>query len=108
MAMTEDERRRAVLFNDITYAPIAGSERIPWDARRALTEWLWEQGWRRDVRPEDVNDPRPEQQVWERRVSGTDVPEVRLHLAVDHEGRVRLHEAMVVQLLVDAGWERAS
>ncbi|WP_193613144.1 hypothetical protein [Nocardioides lijunqiniae] len=49
-----------------------------------------------------------EAQVWERRVPGTDVAEVRVHLAVDDQGRVELHEAVVAQLLADAGWERAS
>ena len=52
--MSEDERRRAVLFNDITNAPdlpyMLLSERV------SLRDWLWEQGWRRDVRPEDVTE----------------------------------------------------
>lgn len=51
---TEDYRRWAVLFNDITHAPT--QERIRFSDRHALTEFLWEQGWRRDVRPEDVTE----------------------------------------------------
>lgn len=31
-----------------------------------------------------------------------------LHLEVDDEGRVRVHEAVLAQLLVDAGWERTA
>ena len=49
-----------------------------------------------------------ERQVWERRIPGTDVPLTRVHLEVDGEGRVRLHEALVAQLLHDAGWERTA
>lgn len=49
-----------------------------------------------------------ERQTWERRVAGTDIAEVRIHLDVDHEGRVRVHESVIGQLLLDAGWERTA
>lgn len=52
--------------------------------------------------------PKPDLQVWERRIGGTDIAETRLHLEVDPEGRIRVHEAVLVQLLVDAGWERTA
>lgn len=56
-----------------------------------------------------VRADRPvEWQTWERRLGGTDVAEKRLHLEVDDQGRVRLHEAIVAQLLHDAGWERTT
>lgn len=54
-----------------------------------------------------------EQQTWERPVvPGTD-PRVdpvaaRLLLDIDHEGRARVHEAVLAQLLHDAGWERTA
>ena len=53
---TEDYRRWAVLFNDITHAPRDTDRWFPFSQRRLLTNYLWAQGWRRDVRPEDVND----------------------------------------------------
>lgn len=53
-------------------------------------------------------EPPAEPQVWEQKVPGSDLAAQRLHLVVDDEGRVRLHEAVVAQLLHDAGWERAS
>ncbi|MDN4173937.1 hypothetical protein QWY28_13330 [Nocardioides sp. SOB77] len=49
----------------------------------------------------------PEQQVWERRIPGTDVPLTRVHLAIGPDGRALVHEAVLAQLLTDAGWERA-
>lgn len=49
---TEDYRRWAVLFNDITHAPT--DQFVHFGTRQALTDFLWNQGWRRDVRPEDV------------------------------------------------------
>lgn len=49
-----------------------------------------------------------ERQVWEKRLGGTDVVEKRLHLEVDAEGRVRLHEALAARLLHEAGWERTA
>jgi hypothetical protein len=52
-------------------------------------------------------EPPAEPQVWEQKVPGSDLAAQRLHLQVDDEGRVRLHEAVVEQLLLDAGWERA-
>lgn len=51
---TEDYRQWAVLFNDITHAPV--EHHLLFSTRRELTEWLWEQGWRRDVRPEDITE----------------------------------------------------
>lgn len=53
--MTEDERRKAVLFNDIGKAP--SKRHVFFSDRRAIADYLWEQGWRRDVRPDDVNSP---------------------------------------------------
>ncbi|WP_435744940.1 hypothetical protein [Nocardioides sp. SYSU DS0663] len=47
-----------------------------------------------------------DRRTWEQRVPGTDVPTQQIHLEVDAEGRVRLHEALVCRLLNDAGWER--
>lgn len=56
-----------------------------------------------------VRAQRPvERQTWERRLGGTDVAEVRIHLEVDTEGRVRLHEALAARLLHEAGWERTA
>lgn len=49
-----------------------------------------------------------EHQIWEQRVPGTDIATTRVHLHVDDHGRVTMHEAIAAQLLVDAGWERAS
>ncbi|CAI9417276.1 hypothetical protein [Nocardioides sp. T2.26MG-1] len=60
----------------------------------------------------DMVEPFPtapaERQTWERRVAGTDIAEVRIHLDVDHEGRVRIHEALAARLLHEAGWERTA
>lgn len=111
MAMTEDERRRAVLFNDITHVPLTeDDDSLRFGVRRRLADWLWQQGWRRDVRPEDVNYPRPDQQTWARPVPvnapGAGQPAVVLHLVYDDTGRALVHEAVLAQLLVDAGWER--
>jgi len=47
---TEDYRIFATLFNDITACP----RHLMFSERKALAEWLWSQGWRREVRPEDV------------------------------------------------------
>lgn len=49
-----------------------------------------------------------ELQTWERRLGGTDIAEVRIHLEVDDQGRVRLHEALAARLLHEAGWERTA
>lgn len=49
---TEDYRRWSVLFNDVTRAPLR--DHVLFSDRLALTQHLWAQGWRRDVRPEDV------------------------------------------------------
>jgi hypothetical protein len=51
---TDDYWRFAVLFNDITYAPTRRP--LLFSDRQALTHWLWAQGWRRNVMPDDVND----------------------------------------------------
>lgn len=58
----------------------------------------------------DAAQPR-DHQVWERPVvPGTD-PRVdpvaaRLILEIDAQGRAHVHEAVLAQLLTDAGWER--
>lgn len=49
---TEDYRRFAALFNDITRAPT--DQFIHFGTRNDIADYLWAQGWRRDVRPEDV------------------------------------------------------
>jgi len=49
---TEDYRRYAALFNDITFAPT--KQFVHFGTRNILADYLWSQGWRRDVRPEDV------------------------------------------------------
>lgn len=54
--------------------------------------------------PETVS----EHQVWERRLPGTPITEQTLFLAIDAEGRARVHEAILVTLLRDAGWERTA
>lgn len=51
---TEDYRRHAVLFNDITFAPT--DKHILFSDRLALQRHLWAQGWRREVRDEDVTE----------------------------------------------------
>jgi len=51
----EDRRRYATLFNDVGNAP---GDNLLFGQRQKLTDYLWKQGWRRDVRPEDVNDHR--------------------------------------------------
>lgn len=52
--MTEDERRMAALFNDITRVDTTGHLRL--SDRVKIRDYLWAQGWRRDVRPEDVTE----------------------------------------------------
>lgn len=49
-----------------------------------------------------------ERQTWERRIPDTDRTELAIHLEVDAEGRVRLHEAVLARVLVEAGWERTA
>lgn len=49
---TEDYRRWATLFNDVGRAPTRRHNLF--SERKAIADYLWEQGWRRDVRPEDV------------------------------------------------------
>jgi len=51
---TEEYRQYAALFNDITRADV--SQHILFSDRNELTRYLWAQGWRRDVRPEDVTE----------------------------------------------------
>jgi hypothetical protein len=53
LAQREDQRRRAVLFNDIGRAPRKDSTYWWLSDRQQLADHLWAQGWRRDVRPED-------------------------------------------------------
>ncbi len=48
---TEDYWRYAVLFNDVTRAP--SSRHMLFSDRNRMADYLWSQGWRRDVRPED-------------------------------------------------------
>jgi len=55
----EDDRRRAVLFNDITHAPREDDTYWWLSDRQQLADYLWAQGWRRDVRPEDETPTRP-------------------------------------------------
>lgn len=52
----EDSRCRAVLFNDITHAPLGHDEYFRFSDRRAIADYLWDQGWRREVRDEDVTE----------------------------------------------------
>ena len=54
---TEDYWRHAVLFNDVTRAPV--SRHIFFSDIRAIADYLWAQGWRREVRPEDVTERSP-------------------------------------------------
>lgn len=49
-----------------------------------------------------------EHQVWERRLAGTDIAETRMFLTIDGQGRAHVHEAILVTLLRDAGWERTA
>lgn len=65
------------------------------------------QAGRRDMATE-LTAPVVERQTWERRLGGTDIAEVRIHLEVDAEGRVRIHEALAARLLHEAGWERTA
>lgn len=51
---TEDYRRYAALFNDITYAAVI--KPIHFGDRQELARYLWSQGWRREVRAEDVTE----------------------------------------------------
>lgn len=53
--MSEEDRQRAVLFNDITHAPREAGEML-FSERQALQDHLWKQGWRREVRDEDVTE----------------------------------------------------
>lgn len=52
--------------------------------------------------------PRPHPQAWERRLAGTPVTDMALHLLIDDQGRAYVHEAVLAQLLTDAGWERTT
>ena len=55
----------------------------------------------------DVTCGRPERQTWElRRLA--DHTDLALHLEVDAEGRVRIHEAVLARVLTEAGWERTA
>lgn len=54
----------------------------------------------------------PQSQLWtrpeKRPAPGVRRPEMRLHLVVDDTGRALVHEAVLAQLLTDAGWERTA
>lgn len=43
-------------------------------------------------------------QVWEKHLEGTDIPLRRALVEVDHEARVLIHEVLLGELLVAAGW----
>lgn len=60
---SEDQRRRAALFNDITHAADHASEHVLLSDRKTIADHLWEQGWRRDVRPEDVTERRDSERM---------------------------------------------
>lgn len=55
---TEDFRRYAALSNDVGRKELPSGVRLRFSDRMALADYLWSQGWRRDVRDEDVNDRR--------------------------------------------------
>jgi hypothetical protein len=52
----------------------------------------------------------PPEQSWQRPLRTWPTPEpppgVQLHLTYDDTGRALVHEAVLAQLLIDAGWER--
>lgn len=60
---TEEYRQWAALFNDITRTPRPREWHLLFSQRRAITDYLWAQGWRRDVRPEDVTERPSEPRV---------------------------------------------
>lgn len=53
-------------------------------------------------------EPQPDRQTWERRIGGTDLAEMRVHLDVGLDGRALVPEPVLAQLLSDAGWERTA
>lgn len=54
---SEDVRRKAVLFNDLSDAiyDLELDVHIQFKDKALIRNYLWDQGWRRDVRPEDEN-----------------------------------------------------
>lgn len=47
-------RQRAILFNDITYAPLGHDEYFRFSDRQKIADYLYAQGWRREERPDDA------------------------------------------------------
>lgn len=91
--LTENERRMLLLaYRDTVLDP---GEAVVIQAESLLAERLGRSG-------------SAERQTWERLVPGSDVAEQRIHLEVDDQGHARVHEALLAQMLVDAGWERTS
>lgn len=43
----------AALFNDIARAPDSPRGWVPFSVRKRLADYLWAQGWRRELRPDD-------------------------------------------------------
>lgn len=50
----DDDRLKSVLFNDVSAAPV--DVYVPLIDRQSIVDYLWSQGWRRDVRPADVTE----------------------------------------------------
>lgn len=46
-------RQRAILFNDLSRVKVG--EYIPLSYRKRWVDYLYDQGWRREERPEDIN-----------------------------------------------------
>lgn len=55
---TEEYRQWAVLFNDLTRAPLPKRPDfyLDFSVRHDLADYLFQQGWRRDIRAEDVTE----------------------------------------------------
>lgn len=47
-------RQKAILFNDITRVSLPRGGHLLLSERQAIADYLYEQGWRREERPEDV------------------------------------------------------
>ncbi len=47
-------RMRAILFNDITHAPLTYEGYFRFSTRQEIADYLYQQGWRRPERPEDI------------------------------------------------------
>lgn len=82
---TEDYRRWAALFNDITHAPT--DQFVHLGTRQILCDYLWEQGWRREVRPEDVTENR--RQTPQNAAQGPTRVEVEKNYPLPPEGTAR-------------------